>query len=197
MEGLCCAARARRLLGGPRLHGLGRALLGKTDPVDTRRLVAMVAREEVDDFHPLVTLLQGYLDEADPLHVARGFFREPAAGRAPRSVYVSLGLQDRYAPTSSTKALALALGVAPVNPRSEPIEGLDLTDLVWRDPPIGRNVASQAATGVVCEYAVPRSFAGAQAYDGALVTSRDADAARQAAAFLGTHSASGIARLIK
>ncbi|MSP58937.1 MAG: hypothetical protein EXR72_01110 [Myxococcales bacterium] len=173
------------------------ALVGKTEPVDIPRVVSAIVNEDIDEFHPLLTLLQTYLESTDPGNYARLFFREPPPGRSPMSIYQSMGLTDHFTPVPTVKALALAMGVQPVNPMLEPIDGLALASQAWGSPPLQANVAHETATGVVCEYRVPLDKQGRPAYDGHFVVFRHGDAVRQANAFLGTHARTGVARLIK
>ncbi len=173
------------------------SLLNKTEPVDIPKVVSSVVGEDVDEFHPLLTLLQTYLESSDPGNYARLFFREPPAGVPVKSIYQSMGIVDHYTPVPNIKALALAMGVQPASPQVEPLDDLTLTALSWGDPPLQSNVAGGHASGVLCEYKVPLNNKGQPLYDGHFVVFDDPHAAIQANAFLGTHANTGIAQLLK
>ena len=146
-------------------------------------------RDTVDGFHPFLNVLQGYFDESDPANYARRFFSEPPAGFAPKSVYVSLGVGDSYAPDPTIEAFALASGVVPTGPQLLPIEGLGLDGRAFVDAPVIDNVAGAGATGVVCEYQP------AAHHDGHFVVFDVPAAQAQSTRFLGTHAHTGTARL--
>ena len=171
------------------------ALLGKTQPNNIPKLVSSIVGEDIDPYHPLLNLLQTYLESADPGNYARYFFREPPAGVPPKSIYQSLGVVDHFTPIPTIKALALAMGVQPVTPDLEEIETLGLTPQTWASPPLANNVADGKVTGVLCEYKVPNRANGNPAYDGHFVVFDNPTAVRQSNVFLGTHAATGTATL--
>jgi hypothetical protein len=171
------------------------ALLDKTEPVNIPGVVEAVVGEDIDEYHPLLSLLQTYLESADPGNYARKFFRDPPAGMAPKSIYQSLGIVDHYTPIPTIEALALAMGVQPATPDLEDIGTLSLTPEAWAPPPIQKNVASGTATGVLAEYKVANHSNGTPVYDGHFVVFDNADAIRQSNRFLATHAATGIATL--
>ena len=173
------------------------ALLGKTQPVNVPLLVGAVVGESVDQYHPLLNLVQTYLESTDPGNYARLFFREPPTGQAPKSIFHSLGVVDEFTPIPTIIAFSLAMGTQPAGMQILPIEDLPLTGIAWTLPPVMSNVAAGAATAVLCEYKVPVNSSGKQIYDGHFVVSENPDAIRQSNAFLGTHAISGIATLIQ
>jgi predicted esterase len=164
------------------------ALLNKTEPADIPALVGALLHDPLDQYHPVVSLLQNYFEDIDPENYARLFFREPPAGQAPKSIYQSLGIVDHYTPIANIKALALAMGVQPVKPDLQDIDGLDLAGLSWASAPMSGNVASGAATGVLCEYTATTD-------DGHFVVFDIPSAIAQNNRFLATHAATGTARL--
>jgi hypothetical protein len=97
------------------------ALLYKTEPIDIPSLIAALVGETIDEYHPLLSLMQTFLESSDPHNYARYFFREPPAGFAPKSIYQSLGIVDHFTPIPTIEALALAMGVQPVTPLLVPI----------------------------------------------------------------------------
>jgi hypothetical protein len=171
------------------------ALLNKTQPVNIPVVVGALFHDPVDEFHPVLNLAQNYAEESDPENYAKYFFREPPtppvahAAFAAKSIYQSLGIVDHYTPIPVIKALALGMGVQPVNPMLEPIDGLDLAGLSWANPPLKSNVAGGNATGVLLEYTAPPGD------DGHFVVFDVPAAVAQSNRFLGTHEATGIAEL--
>ncbi len=178
------------------------ALLGKTQPVDVANDVSLILGESVDDYHPVLSLLQTYVESSDPGNYARLFFREPpidpATGmpQTPKSIFHVLGLVDHYTPIRTIKALGLAMGTPPVLPMLDPIEGLAQAGLSWASPPVSSNVAGGKATAALCEYAVPVDRKGVPKYDGHFVEFNHPKAVLQSNAFLGTLARDGAARVI-
>ena len=175
------------------------SLSHKTMPLDIPQVVEAVVGEPVDEFHPLMSIIQTYLEPADPGNYARLFFREPPPGQAPKSIYQSLGFIDNYTPVVTIGALALAMGVQPANPEVAPLGEAGIFGVngqAWADPPIFGNVAHGMATGVMCEYQVPSNPGGMPSYDGHFVVFRYAAAIRQSNRFLATHVRDGLPTLM-
>lgn len=169
--------------------GIIHALLGKTKPVDIPGVVSSFVQGTVDEFHPVLSLVQTYIEDTDPINYARAFFKEPPTGMAPKSIFQSLGIVDHYTPIPVIKALAMAMGVQPIGPQLEPIDDLDVAGLAWGTAPVAGNVASGKATGVLLEY----NQRGRS--DGHFVIFDVPEAVRQSNRFLATHATSGVARL--
>jgi hypothetical protein len=167
------------------------ALLNKTQPVNIPAVVGALFHDPVDEFHPVLNLAQAYAESSDPENYAKYYFREPPAQFAAKPIYQSLGIVDHYTPIPVIKALALAMGVQPVTPMLEPIDGLDLAGLSFTDPPVASNVAGGQATGVLLEYIAPPGD------DGHFVVFDVPAAIAQSNRFLGTHVVSGTATLTK
>ncbi len=165
------------------------ALLGKLKPVNIPVTVGALLHDPVDQFHPLLSMLQNYLEDADPENYARLLFREPPPGFAPKSIFHSLGIVDSFTPIPTTKALALALGEQPIAPMREPIDYLELAGQSWGTAPVAGNVAGGQATAVLLEY--PQ----AGTHDGHFVIFDVPDAIRQCNRFFASHAVSGTARL--
>lgn len=176
--------------------GLILSLLEKTQPVNIRALAEMLVGEPIDEVHPLLNMMQLFLEGSDPANYGRYFLREPPAGLPAKSIYQSLGVVDHYTPIPNIKVLALTMGVQPVRPEIEPFEDLGLTQLEWTDAPVTGNVAGGTATGVVCEYEVPLKPNGEPSYDGHFVVFDHPDAKVQANAFLVLHASTGAATLV-
>ncbi len=170
--------------------GLVAALLTKTKPVDVSAIVQSFFRDQVDDYHPFLNMLQGFFDETDPGNYARRYFQEPPPGMAPKSIYITLGTDDSYSPVPTIKTFALASGVVPVNPMIDPIDALPLSGLAFQDAPQTNNVGSGRATGVLCEYQTPPND------DGHFVVFNVKQAIAQSTRFLGTLAHNGAATLV-
>ena len=167
--------------------GLIAGLLEKKKPIDVGAVVASLLGGPVDASHPMLNLLQGYFDDSDPANYARRFFVEPPPGATAKSVYISLGLRDSYAPVPTIETFALASGVHPVLPQLVAVTYLPLTKLTFEVAPQVDNVAG-LATGVLCEYDPGEG-------EGHFVVFDVPAAEHQSTRFLATHAASGMARL--
>jgi pimeloyl-ACP methyl ester carboxylesterase len=169
------------------------SLLLKTEPVDIAGLVGTLIRDwPLDEFNPVLAMLQQYMDRADPVSYAPLLARQPLDGIDPKHIYLSEGFTDRYTPVPSIDALATALGGHLVAPVIAPIEGLDLRGLSVLEAPVAENLNTPAApvTSVVLQYAERPGG------DGHFVVF-DIEAARiQSTSFLATHATTGTATLV-
>ncbi len=165
------------------------SLLTKTEPVDVAELVASQFLDPVDQFHPVLSLLQAYLEDSDPANYVRYLFSEPPTGFAPKNIFQSLGIVDHYAPIPTNKAQALATGIQPINPMQEPIDGMDLLGINWGNAPTSLNVAGGSATGVLVEYQTTLGE------DGHFVVLDEPAGIAQSNRFLATHAATGVSTL--
>jgi hypothetical protein len=172
------------------------AILYKTQPSNILADVELLINESVDEFHPMLSLIQTYMESDDPSNYARFYYNEPIAGMQPKSIYQSLGIVDTFTPVQTIEALAVSIGLQPVNPLLRPITDLGLRGLTWANPVVQLNMAKGMATGVLCEYQVPLNSMGQPSYDGHFVVMDHPAAILQANAFLGWHSISGTAKLI-
>lgn len=89
------------------------ALLTKTQPVNIASIVPLVINDGsmLDfetgvfggklpgaDHHPVLSLVQQYIDPADPLNFAEQIAREPLEGMKPKHIFQTYGLGDTYSP---------------------------------------------------------------------------------------------------
>jgi hypothetical protein len=154
------------------------ALLNKTQPVNIPDVVATLINDDpLDQFHPLLSLVQQYFEPADPCNYGRLYFQAPPMGTSPRSIFQTIGLVDHYAPVPGLKAFMLSMGLEPVGMLPDPIDGLDLAGLSDGTAPVMGNVAGGAATGVAAEYT-------ASGYDGHFVLFDNTNAQRQSTGFM-------------
>jgi hypothetical protein len=164
---------------------LYQALLHKTEPLDIPGLLQLFIRDApIDRFHPIINLLQAYIERADSAAYARRL-----ADRDPRpSLFVSEGLVDRYAPVESLEALAVALGPDLVAPERRPIPWLAEVGGAIVPPPIVGNRGD--ATWVVAQYDEALDS------DGHFVVFDVPAAERQTIEFLRTMAADGQATVV-
>jgi fermentation-respiration switch protein FrsA (DUF1100 family) len=110
--------------------GFGPSLVEKEDPVkiiDVLKLVLLMPEDEdVDIFHPVISLLQSYVDPADPINYGRAWRNQ--RGRVPHLLATS-GLLDTFTPPRQHEGLAGAFGLPIAAPVEQPIEVLELLDI--------------------------------------------------------------------
>jgi hypothetical protein len=161
------------------------ALLNKTQPVNIPDVVSTLVNDDpLDEFHPLLSLVQQYFEPADPCNYGRLYFQVPPQGVPAHSIFQTIGLVDHYAPVPGLKAFMLSMGLQPVGMLPDPIDGLDLAGLNVGTAPVSANVAGGAATGVAAEYV-------ATGYDGHFVLFDNTAAQRQSTGFLQSLLAGG------
>jgi hypothetical protein len=181
------------------------ALLEKTQPqpsvagLVTTLLLGLKESEaaEEDQFHPGLSLIQNIIDVVDPLHYAPLQSADPRPGFAPKSVYMTEGINpdgtgDSYAPPHGIEAHALAMGLPLQLPDQH-----DIVELKWGGPKpvtippggLAGNLAGGQASGVLAQWAVPMG------HDGHFVVFDVAAAQTQAAVFLQNLAADPVGRV--
>ncbi|HVO30063.1 MAG TPA: hypothetical protein VMV18_04980 [bacterium] len=169
--------------------GLVRSMLGRTQPTALSPALAQLTGEAtVDEFDPVMGLLQAWLDPADPAAYARYLVTEPRASAAPKNVFEVEGLSDHYTPNAALETLAVALGLDQVSPVLAPISGVTMNGGTVLTPPVAGN--QSGVTAVVLQYPP------AAGSDGDLVAFDVAAAQTQHASFLGTLAATGTATVV-
>jgi len=73
-------------------------------------------QDEVDLFHPGLSLAQTLVDVTDPIHYARKIINEPREGMNPKSIYMTVGIDsagngDTYSPPRGIEMHAIAMGL--------------------------------------------------------------------------------------
>lgn len=140
----------------------------KTKPapsvVELVRLIFLALNEdeaaELSPFHPAISLAQSIVDVVDPIHYARFIISEPREGFAPKSIYMTEGINpdgvgDSYAPPHGIEAHAIAMGLPLQLPLQHPIQ-----ELAWGGPApvevgaegLTKNMANGAATGLLAQW---------------------------------------------
>ncbi|MBM4376472.1 MAG: hypothetical protein FJ095_15430 [Deltaproteobacteria bacterium] len=147
---------------------LGVSLLGKTKPTPSiANLVRVVFLglgpddDELDAFHPAISLAQHVVDPVDPSNYARHLILEPRPRLAAKSVYMTEGIGpdgvgDAYSPPKGIEAHALAMGL----PHAEPVV-FPIAELAYGGPGVvaisdaglSGNLAGGTATGALVQWA--------------------------------------------
>jgi len=109
------------------------ALLTKSKPVNIRGLLPLALSDTtvaggLGEFHPVLSLLQQWIDPADPLNFARSTVREPLMNHPAKHLFQTYGLGDSYSPPDTLSIYAVAGQLTQVEP-------------VLTDPEIGTLVA--------------------------------------------------------
>lgn len=110
---------------------LGILLREDLDVMAAVRVVLGVAPDELDAFHPMMSLVQALADPIDPQTYARLYW-DPPPGRAKQNVLHFSGIRDTYTPPATADALAIALRATPLAPLARPVPSFDLAELVAR-----------------------------------------------------------------
>lgn len=141
---------------------------------------------ELSSFHPAISLAQTIVDVVDPIHYARFAAREPRPGFAPKSIYMTEGINadgtgDSFSPPHGIEAHAIAMGLPLALPSVRAI-----VESAWGGPQpvtipaegLAGNLAGGAASGVLGQWAVPEGS------DGHFVVFNVPGARAQSSAFL-------------
>ena len=96
------------------------ALLTKTSPQNIAAAVPFALGMDYDDkhrlyggdTHPVLSILQQWIDPADPLNFASSIARETNTGIDPKSVFQTYGLKDSYSPPLTMELDATATNEA-------------------------------------------------------------------------------------
>ena len=114
------------------------ALLTKTSPVDLPSVLPFALSDAtattIGVNHPVLSLLQQWIDPADPLNFAEPVTRRPIDGGRPKHVFQTFGLGDTYSPPETMRIYALAGYLSQVEPEQSEL------DLPLLAPPVYGNV---------------------------------------------------------
>ncbi|AKT39359.1 hypothetical protein [Chondromyces crocatus] len=141
---------------------------------------------ELNEFHPAISLAQSIVDVVDPIHYAPAIVLEPRPGFAPKSIYMTEGVNpdgvgDSYAPPRGIEVHAIAMGLPLQSPGQRlPPDGrwVGPAPVTIPDGGLSGNLANTTASGVLAQWPVPEGS------DGHFVIFRVPEARRQAAGFL-------------
>ena len=149
-------------------------LLEKTAPVDVASLVSVLVLglnagvEQLNSFHPAISLAQTLVDPTDPIHYVPQLIKNPRAGYAPKSIIMTEGINadgsgDSYTPPHGTEVQAVAMGIPVQEPVIHPIAEYAWTDLIPTKIPDGGlagNVADGQASGILAQWEASRASDG-------------------------------------
>jgi hypothetical protein len=144
--------------------GFGTAVVEKTEPYDIsqvlRTVLSLENNEPIDRFHPVIALLQLWIDPADP--ISYGHVWRALDGDRPHLVATS-GLLDDFTPKSTHAGLAGAFALPVVEPAAEEWPILSLLGIARGpiDTAHGNLTTSsgRTVTGAVLQYPVDGHFA--------------------------------------
>ena len=118
------------------------SLLNKTQPINLPLLLPLLLGDSfVDENHPVLNLLQMYLERSDPVNFARRLFREPVSGAQRRHVLHVYGTADTYAPSETQRRYAQAAAFQVARPLVDDYPTLPQYNMVTVTPPISANQA--------------------------------------------------------
>jgi hypothetical protein len=182
------------LIHGAVLSGAGAliyfSLINKTEPVNIPVIVGSFIRDmPLDEFNPMLALVQLFLEQSDPANYAPLLVREPVPGVGAKDIFQSEGFIDHYTPPPDIEALGVAIGASPVTPTLQDVPGFALRGLQWLDPPVSDNLAGR--TAVFLQYTAVADS------DGHFVVFDVPAAEKQSAEFLGTLYRDGRATLVE
>jgi len=164
------------------------ALLNKTQPVNIAAALPLVLADfdgqgnlASGDFHPVLSLLQTWIDQADPLNFARAIGRAPETGQSPKHVFQTYGIGDHYSPGPTLATFALAAGLELGTHDASAATPEKIGDLTEVALPLAGNVTvgSNKVTLVVREYGPPSGT------DGHFVATAVSNATSDVTRFLG------------
>lgn len=178
------------LSGGGAILGYG--ILLKTAPTNIKETIELllgIPSGELELAHPLITLLQGFIERADPLNYAGLITSTPLEGHTCKDVLITEGLGDSFTPNVATEALATAAAASPALPVLQEVAGLLFRDRSPLAPPISANLASARGgpcTAVLAQYARAPDAASNSSKDGHFVVYWSSTARKQYGDFLKT-----------
>lgn len=106
-----------------------------------RALLGIPEEEPFDDFHPVLGLIQTFIEPADPIAYARSYLENPPNG-AVRDVLVVEGFLDFASPARGQEAFATAARFPVVSPIHRVPEAVALVGPEPQDAPAKENVMS-------------------------------------------------------
>jgi hypothetical protein len=117
------------------------SLVGKTQPVNIPAvlpyLLGEVGPTGVDEYHPVLNLMQMYFDRSDPVNFGRRLFHEPLLTMTPHHILHVYGTNDSYAVVDTQRSFALAMGIQVATPIAKPV--VDDFGLPPVSPPVNAN----------------------------------------------------------
>lgn len=129
----------------------------KTKPIDINRIVKLALglppAETLDRWHPGLAVLQMFIDVGDGGNFGPFWFDQPRDEYAPKSIFMTAGLQDDYTPPDAIFALAVSGRVPLIYMPVLEIEALSFLNIPnTARPPFQGNVANGKATAGIAQY---------------------------------------------
>ncbi|MFO0680805.1 MAG: hypothetical protein U0234_02085 [Sandaracinus sp.] len=145
---------------------IGYALTLKVEPISIPDVVrsalgirGTLADEAFDNFHPVITLIQGWIEPSEPTNWAGYLFDHPRPGFAPKSIFMTEGGIDPYTPPPSIEALAVGMRIPQVDPIWRPIPTLSFLGIDAAGTMAHGNVAGGGATAALLQFPTQGHFA--------------------------------------
>lgn len=174
------------------------ALLSKTQPVNISAAIPFVLADldpntgklRHDELHPVLQLLQQWIDPADPVNFARATTFEPETGHTPKHLFQTYGTGDHYSPGRTMAVYALAAGIDLVAPDGSVSTPEAIGELKPEPSPLSGNVTLTAVytMGV-------REYSPSGTSDGHFVAFDVPSATNDVARFLGMAAAGQVPQI--
>jgi hypothetical protein len=138
---------------------LSNALLNKTKPVNIKALYPIAIADLAatgDETHPVLNLLQQWIDPAEPQNFARHVAHDPLPNHLPKHVFQTYGTDDSYAPPVTLGIYIVAGGFPLVKPTID--DGIGVLNGPRDnavDPPLSGNEQSDTITLGARQYEPP------------------------------------------
>lgn len=158
--------------------GLAQTLILRKNPVDILALLELVLQtepDEVDELHPIVTLVQNLVDITDPINYAPYVVSGELRGGTPIDLLVTEGLLDEYTPPITTESLAAAAGLDVAAPVLVESDGMRLAGVTELPLPIAGNAQTTAGALVTAALYQESGHGHFLIYDSSKAAKRYAD----------------------
>ena len=167
----------------------------KTEPFNILVGIGLInglSMSEIDSFdfgiyHPLLTLIQVFIETADPINYSPFWFDRVVEGIPVKHILMTEGMDDSFSPPLGIEALAIAGALDPINPLVADIQGYELQGMTPIDPPVRNNISTSEGkiTAGLLQYPIDPD------YDGHFVSYYNEDAIATWTWFLHTLAESG------
>ncbi len=125
--------------------------------VDIKQMMAMLLKlkfdDELDLFHPMMTLIQTLVDATDPLNYTPHYFK-PRFRQKPLPVFMTSGIDDPYTPAITAENMALAGGIPLKHPVLHTHPGFELAGLQPAALPVSNNLSweGESVTALMAQF---------------------------------------------
>ncbi len=168
------------------------SLLNKKSPEDATVGIKLAMQEgDLDEWHPMLALMQHYFDESDPLSVAHLYYKKPLG--PPQHVLHTFGQGDTYTPPQTSRVFAAATGGLMLKPSDagpwyDPAGDLSMVQADHKADVSGNlTIGAVKVTGVTVQHLNDKAQStNGAAYDGHFVAFKDKVCSAQVARFLAT-----------